>query len=92
MSGGQRADAIALVTHGSGGDTVRLSALRAARLARGLSLVETARRVPIDVSHLSRVERGERRLSVEALARLAEVFDLDELTDVLAPYLDRRSA
>jgi transcriptional regulator with XRE-family HTH domain len=72
------------------------SALRAARLARGLSLVETARRVPIDVSHLSRVERGERGLSVDALARLARVLGLteltDALTDALAPYLDRRSA
>lgn len=86
------ADAIAHVAHSFGVDTVRLSGLRAARLARGLSLVETARRVPIDVSHLSRVERGERRLSVEAFARLAEVLDLDELTDALAPYLDRRSA
>ena len=83
---------MAPMTHSHGGDTVQLSALRAARLARGLSLVETARRVPIDVSHLSRVERGERRLSVDALARLARVLDLDELTDVLAPYLDRRSA
>jgi hypothetical protein len=35
---------------------------------------------------LSRVERGERQLSVEALARLAEVLGLVELAKLLEPY------
>jgi len=56
------------------------------RIAHGLSLRETARRAAIDPAHLSRVERGERRLSVEALARLAEVLGLTELAKLLAPY------
>lgn len=80
------------MTHRNRTITETPSALRTARLNRGLTLVETARRVPIDVSHLSRVERGERHLSLDALARLAEVLGLTELTDALGPYLGRRSA
>lgn len=60
--------------------------LRAVRIAHGLSLRETAQRAGIDPAHLSRVERGERQLSVEALARLAEVLGLTELVKLLAPY------
>jgi hypothetical protein len=32
------------------------------------------------------VERGQRQLSVEALARLAQVLGLHELAKLLAPY------
>ena len=60
--------------------------LRAVRIARGYGLRETARRAGITPAHLSRVERGERQLSVEALARLAEVLGLTELAKLLAPY------
>ena len=60
--------------------------LRAVRVAPGLSVRETARRACITPSHLSRVERGERQLSVDALARLPKVLGLGELSKLLAPY------
>jgi transcriptional regulator with XRE-family HTH domain len=60
--------------------------LRAVRIAHGLSLRETARRARIDPAHLSRVERGEKQLSLEALGRLADVLSLPELAKLLAPY------
>lgn len=63
-----------------------LPPLRAVRIARGRGLRETARAAGITPAHLSRVERGERQLSVEALARLAEVLGLTELATLLAPY------
>jgi len=63
-----------------------LPPLRAVRIAHGLSLRETARRAQINPAHLSRVERGQRQLSVEALARLAQVLGLHELAKLLAPY------
>jgi transcriptional regulator with XRE-family HTH domain len=40
----------------------------------------------MDRSHLSRVERGEASLSIDALARLATVLGLTELAAHLAPY------
>jgi transcriptional regulator with XRE-family HTH domain len=46
----------------------------------------------IDPGHLSKVERGEKQLSVEALYRLAKVVDLDELANHLKPLLPRAVA
>ncbi len=66
--------------------------LRAVRIAQGLGLREAARRAGIDPAHLSRVERGERQLSVESLARLARVLGLQDLARLLQPYESRRSA
>jgi transcriptional regulator with XRE-family HTH domain len=63
-----------------------LPPLRAVRLARGWGLRETAHRAGMSPAHLSKVERGERQLSVEALGRLAEVLGLHELVKLLAPY------
>ena len=60
--------------------------LRAVRIAQGYSVREAARRAGITPSHLSRVERGERQLSVDALGRLAKVLGLGELAKLLAPY------
>jgi transcriptional regulator with XRE-family HTH domain len=60
--------------------------LRSVRIAQGLSLREAARRAHLDPAHLSRVERGERQLSVDALARLAQVLGLTELSRLLQPY------
>jgi transcriptional regulator with XRE-family HTH domain len=60
--------------------------LRGAREARGLGLRETARRAGIDASQLSKVERGQVSLSVDALARLAGVLELRELAKLLKPY------
>ena len=66
--------------------------LRAVRQAKGLSLREVARRADIEVSHLSRVERGQAGLSVRALNRVAKVLELNELATLLSQYeapLDR---
>ena len=63
--------------------------LRAVRIAQGLSLRECARRADLDPSHLLRVERGDARLSVEALHRLAGVLELRDLARLLAPYVDQ---
>lgn len=60
--------------------------LRAVRIAQGLSLKEAARRARMDPAHLSRVERGEKQLSVDSLGRLAEVLGLRDLVRLLAPY------
>ncbi|MEV6571833.1 helix-turn-helix transcriptional regulator [Streptomyces sp. NPDC051577] len=71
--------------------TTRLNVtpLRAAREAKGLSLRAAALRSGIDPGHLSKVERGERQLSIEALYRLALVVDLDELAAHLQRVLPR---
>lgn len=67
--------------------------LRAVRVARGWSLRTVAQRSRIDPGHLSKVERGEKQLSVEALYRLAVVLELRELSQLLKPYIpDRESA
>jgi len=63
-----------------------LPPLRAVRQAHGWSLGRVATEAGIDTAHLSRVERGEASLSVDALARLAKVLRLDELASLLAPY------
>ncbi len=61
--------------------------LRAVREARGLGLRGVAESAGIDPAHLSRVERGQASLSVEALHRLAGVLELRELQRLLGPYL-----
>lgn len=61
--------------------------LRAVREARGLSLTQAAQRAGIDPGHLSKVERGEKQLSLEALYRLAVVLDLREFAQMLALYV-----
>jgi transcriptional regulator with XRE-family HTH domain len=54
-----------------------------------LSLRQAAERAGIDVGHLSRVERGQASLSVDALARLASVLELRELARLLEPHRRR---
>jgi transcriptional regulator with XRE-family HTH domain len=68
------------------------SSLRAAREAKGMSLRAAAESSGIDPGHLSKVERGEKQLSIEALYRLALVVDLDELAGHLRPLLHRGAA
>lgn len=68
------------------------SLLRVAREAQGLSLRRTAQLSGIDPGHLSKVERGEKQLSIEALYRLATVVNLDELAAQLKPLLPRAVA
>jgi transcriptional regulator with XRE-family HTH domain len=60
--------------------------LHGGRIARGLSLRETARRARIDPGHLSKFERGEERLGVDSLVRLARVLGVDEFVKLLEPY------
>jgi transcriptional regulator with XRE-family HTH domain len=67
------------------------SKLRAVRQAMGLTLTETAQRAEIAPAHLSRVERGERGLSVDSLARLAGVLGLRELERLLRVHLEEMS-
>lgn len=64
--------------------------LREVRRARGLTLRETALRAGIDPAHLSKVERGQKSLSVNALHRLARVLGLRELARLLQPYVATR--
>ncbi|MFK4100774.1 helix-turn-helix domain-containing protein [Streptomyces sp. NPDC019531] len=66
------------------------SPLRAVRTARGLGLRTVAARAGIDPGHLSKVERGEKQLSLESLYRLATVLDLRELAGFLRPYIPDR--
>jgi len=61
--------------------------LRAVRAAKGLTLRTVAQRSGIDPGHLSKVERGQKQLSVESLHRLAVVLELSELAKLLAPYV-----
>lgn len=68
------------------------SPLRAVRMARGLTLRSTAQRSGIDPGHLSKVERGEKQLSIEALYRVAVVLDLRELATLLKPFLSNKEA
>lgn len=60
--------------------------LRAVRLAQGLGLREAARKAGIDHAQLSRVERGQEGLSVAALQRVADVYGLTTLAELLAQY------
>ena len=71
---------------------VTTSSLRSAREAKGLSLRATAQLSEIDPGHLSKVERGEKQLSIEALYRLATVVGLDDLATQLKPLLPRAVA
>jgi transcriptional regulator with XRE-family HTH domain len=60
---------------------IQLPPLRAVREAHGLGLREVATQAQIDPAHLSRVERGERALSLES-----RVLGLRELERMLKPY------
>lgn len=57
-----------------------------------MSLRATAHLSGIDPGHLSKVERGEKQLSIEALYRLAVVVDLDDLAAHLKPLLHQGAA
>lgn len=71
--------------------TQNVPPLRTVRKAQGLSLRTAATRAGIDPGHLSKVERGEKMLSVEALHRLAVVLGLTEFAQMLAQYLPERA-
>jgi transcriptional regulator with XRE-family HTH domain len=50
----------------------RPSALRNLRVRQGLTLAEVADRVGLSVSHLSRLERGRRRLKADELSQILQ--------------------
>lgn len=66
--------------------------LRHLRVAKGLSLRTAARRSGIDPGHLSKVERGEKQLSIDSLYRLARVLDLHDLYTLLQPYVQHKAS
>lgn len=71
---------------------LKISPLRAARLERGITLRAAAHRSDIDPGHLSKVERGEKQLSIESLYRLAVVLELADLAARLQPFLVHRES
>jgi len=66
--------------------------LRSVRMARGMTLRSAARQSGIDPGYLSKVERGQKQLSIDSLHRLAVVLELGELAELLKPYLQSRDA
>lgn len=67
-----------------------MSPLRAARIANGYGLRETARLVEIDPSQLVRIEKGQGNLTINSLYRLAVVLGLRDLAKHLRPFADNR--
>lgn len=65
--------------------------LRAVRRAHGLTLRATATRAGIDPGYLSKVERGQKGLSVNSLHRLAVVLELRDLARLLEPHLAKEA-
>src|SRR6202008_4964177 len=57
-------------------DTRVRQRLRELRMQRGLTLEDVAARTSIDISTLSRLESGKRRLAVEHLPRLAQALSV----------------
>lgn len=68
------------------------SSLRDIRKARGQSLRDISDRTGIHKSQLSRFERGEGGLSLNALHRLARALGNSDLADQLAPYVRERAS
>jgi len=62
--------------------------LRAVREAHSVSLREMERRTGIRRDHLSRIERGERPLTVERLAAIAGALGMRDLVKTLRPFTD----
>ena len=72
---------------------LKSSGLREIRQAKGMTLRETAQQSAIDPGYLSKVERGQKQLSIESLYRLAVVLGMARLAESLEPLLcDRRAA
>lgn len=61
--------------------------LRETRLAQDRSLRSVGFESGYTESYLSRVERAQQQISLEALWKLARVLKLDELADVLEPFI-----
>lgn len=65
------------------------SKLRELRQKRQFSLQKVSSLVDVDVAVLSKMERGERKLSREIVERLAELYDYD-LNELLILFLSDR--
>lgn len=61
--------------------------LRQLRRAHGVSLRALSERTDIDIAHLSRYERGQSSLSLNALHRIAQVLDLRDLGQLIQPWV-----
>ena len=67
-----------------------LAVLTQQRELRGLSVRGLAELAEVEHSRLWRIERGERPLTVDVLARLAAALELRELERLLGPWVVRR--
>lgn len=67
-----------------------MSHFRDIRKSRGLSLNEASTLADIHKSQLSRFERGEGGLSVDALYRLARALEVTDLANHLQPLVRER--
>lgn len=65
--------------------------LRIAREMRGWTEVELAGRAGLAQSTVSRIERGVRQPSAATLAKIAGALSLDELEDLLTPWVRKTS-
>lgn len=67
--------------------TIRVNpgSLRRHREAMGLSLGELAKRADTNYSHLSNIEAGRRRASLELIKRLATALCMEHWVDLLGP-------
>jgi transcriptional regulator with XRE-family HTH domain len=61
--------------------------LREVRLAQGKTLRDLSTDSKLDPAHPSKVERGEKSLSIDSLYRLAKALGLHELAKQLAPFV-----
>ena len=64
--------------------------LRLVRKAKGLSQEEVAELAGLDQGWLSRAERGEANLSVNALYRIARALEMRELELAVIPYVSHK--
>ena len=67
--------------------THRFTALKVARLDRGLALFDLARRVRVSPARVAAIEEGWTRPTAEEIARLADAFAMT-VDDLLAPVTD----
>lgn len=68
------------------------SSLRDVRRARKKSLRDISERAGIHKSQLSRFERGQGGLSLDALYRLARALEVTELADQLQPLVKEHAS
>lgn len=65
--------------------------LKKARIAKGLTLQEVAKRVDSDTGNISRIERGKQTPSKELIVKLVNLFSDCGITEVHIIYPERFS-